>query len=67
MEQVTSGYEFIEQLEVLPEEELARRVLLEILTDVDNRDVDAALSLLSLLPQHTLKTFLPEENQTKTV
>jgi len=62
MEQVTSNYEFIEQLEVLPEEELARSVLLEILTDVENRDVEAAFELLSFLPQHTLKTFLREED-----
>ena len=62
MEQVTSGYEFIEQLELLPEEELVRRVLLEILTDVENRDVEAVLTLLSFLPQQTLKTFLPEED-----
>ena len=62
MGQVTSGYEFIEQLEVLPEEELARRVLLEILTDVENRDVEATLNLLSFLPHHLLKTFLPEED-----
>ena len=62
MEQVTSGYEFIEQLEVLPEEELARRVLLEILTDVENRDVEAAFELLSFLPQNTLKGFLREED-----
>ena len=67
MEQVTSSYEFIEQLEVPPEEELVRRVLLEILTDVDNRDVEAVFELLSFLPQHTLKGFLPEKDQTKTV
>ena len=58
MEQATSSYEFIEQLEVLPEEELARRVLLEILTDVENRDVEAVFELLSFLPHHTLKGFL---------
>ena len=51
-------YNFIEQLEVLPEEELARRVLLEILTDVENRDVEAVFELLSLLPQPTLRGFL---------
>ncbi len=53
-----NGYSFVEQLEVLPEEELARRVLLEILTGVDNRDVEAVFELLSFLPIHTLKNFL---------
>ncbi len=57
-----NGYSFVEQLEVLPEEELARRVLLEILTDVDNRDVETVFELLSFLPQHTLNTFLHEED-----
>jgi hypothetical protein len=62
MKQVTSGYEFIAQLEVLPKEELARRVLLEILTDVENRDVEATFELLSFLPHRTLKGFLREED-----
>ena len=55
-----NGYSFVEQLEVLPEEELARRVLLEILTGVENKDVEAVFELLSFLPQYTLKTFLHE-------
>ena len=58
MEQVTSGYEFIEQIEVPRDEELVRSVLLEILTGVDNRDVEAVFELLSFLPIHTLKNFL---------
>jgi len=62
MGQVASNYEFIEQLEVLPQEELARRVLLEILMDVEKQDVEATFNLLSFLPNHLLKTFLPEED-----
>ena len=57
-----NGYSFVEQIEVLPEEELARRVLLDILTGVENKDVEAVFELLSFLPQYTLKTFLREED-----
>ena len=57
-----NGYSFVEQIELPPEEELVRRVLLEILTDVDNRDVEAVFELLSFLPQNTLKGFLREED-----
>ena len=57
-----NGYSFVEQIELPSEEELVRRVLLEILTDVDNRDVEAVFELLSFLPQNTLKGFLREED-----
>ena len=53
-------HEFIEKLNVGPEEKLVQRVLLQILTDVESRDVEAAFILLSQLPEQTLEGFLSE-------
>lgn len=60
-----NDFSFIEQLEVLPEEELSRRALLQILTDVENRDLEAVFNLLDLfgsLAQDELKGFLREDD-----